>query len=152
MLSSSIKHPCYQVNCPINTSKVNSKYSESLKTQHKWCNCKENWTYTCIMSFSPLHCKYSLINNPIAVTRLMMIAFAGFVLKSPANLLFTASSQGYNRRFGTAIKILMRKRFCIYINSSYVTCISCRTFYFLINPPDTLKQCSDFLHLIAINC
>lgn len=104
------------------------------------------------MSFSPLHCKYSLINNPIAVTRLMMIAFAGFVLKSPANLLFTASSQGYNRRFGTAIKLLMRKRFCIYINSSYVTCISCRTFYFLINPPDTLKQCSDFLHLIAINC
>lgn len=108
--------------------------------------------HTCIMSFSPLHCKYSLINNPIAVTRLMMIAFAGFVLKSPANLLFTASSQGYNRRFGTAIKLLMRKRFCIYINSSYVTCISCRTFYFLINPPDTLKQCSDFLHLIAINC
>lgn len=101
------------------------------------------------MSFSPLHCKYSLINNPTPVTRLMMIAFAGFVLKSPANLLFTASSQGYNRRFGTAIKLLMRKRFYIYINSSYVTCISCRTFYFLINPPRHFKT---MLRLPSSDC
>lgn len=101
------------------------------------------------MSFSPLHCKYSLINNPTPVTRLMMIAFAGSVLKSPANLLFTASSQGYNRRFGTAIKLLMRKRFCIYINSSYVTCISCGTFYFtMLRLPSS--DCHQLLNLYSM--